>query len=604
MDDDVRFKFRAIPNGRLPGHRFLTSRSTIEQETQETSSVNERGSQRAKSRANDNTVTRGEIMNSPVISSGRRRRRDASPPATPAAARSPFPRTRTSSPSEETRQSSSPQQQSKQRQQRTVPAGQHYTMRKCSLFLVFVLILWGLMIHTVMHRSREQIQTVETVQTDSSLSSAPPQHPRQRQIGSSQVNTTLALVDPPGLLGGYRNQVIRLISLCAYAATNNLTQLLLPSVMWSTQVDMPIGKHRIPMEWVFDVNHWNSFADHLPVLVDSTILIEQGSSDCWSSTIHAGTTDDDSLVPLQRAVRRAGGFEPLAKYLRNESLYSRSSDDLYPLVEHCRHPVAYGGGKKAGRLWSDHGRYRKDKATKGAIPMQQDKWIMLALRPAAQWRALAEQCVRNNAAPSSTGTETKFSAPTPYLALHARVELDMLAHRCGRTMERNLTKIVERVEHLTATLGTPLEGVFVAISRNGMETNDGPLYRNLKPTVDENLQTLNRLVGYNGTTRQNMGADKTLQVFQCGQRLVDDYYAAHLDVPDHGSLVSAVIDFYVAVNSAVFVGVRGSTFSSDVWTTRYHQGNGETNYEYTKEGIDPIENGGLPIPHVNCKGRK
>jgi hypothetical protein len=38
-----------------------------------------------------------------------------------------------------------------------------------------------------------------------------------------------------------------------------------------------------------------------------------------------------------------------------------------------------------------------------------------------------------------------------------------------------------------------------------------------------------------------------------------------------------------------------------VWTTRYHQGKGDTNYEYTKSGTRKIEDGGLPTPHINCK---
>jgi hypothetical protein len=433
------------------------------------------------------------------------------------------------------------------------------------------MMVYPLLVDTVIRRSRAKQKALKSTL----------EKPFARIIAREQ-NSTLALIHPPGLFGGYRNQVIRLTTFSAYARIHNFSHLLLPSLSWSTQVN-EIGQQRIPMDWVFDVDHWNSYSDHLPVLAAD---IE--NSDCWQTPQSVVVHSDPSLIPLQRAVLELGGLEPLGRFTRNESSFERKSQDLLPLVEHCRHPVAYGGGKKAGRLWADYGRYRTDQSTNGTIPFEQDKYITLALRPTKQWRDLADQCVQGYA---TTGQ---------YLALHARVELDMMAHKCGRNMEHNLTKIIRNVEVLTNTLSTPISGIFIAVSREFMEKRSGQLYRKLKKNVDENLETLNGLVGYNNTPRVFVG-DKKLQGFQCGQRLVEKYYSEHPDVPDHGSILAAVIDFDVAVNAAVFVGVRGSSFSVDVWTTRFHQGRGASNYEYTKEGIQAVDNGGLPTPHVNCK---
>jgi hypothetical protein len=60
------------------------------------------------------------------------------------------------------------------------------------------------------------------------------------------------------------------------------------------------------------------------------------------------------------------------------------------------------------------------------------------------------------------------------------------------------------------------------------------------------------------------------------------------------------MNFYIATNATIFVGVARSSWSTDVWTTRYYQGKGATNFQYTPDGIIPVPNGGLPAAHKNC----
>ena len=90
---------------------------------------------------------------------------------------------------------------------------------------------------------------------------------------------TLALLFPRGLIGGFRNQAIRFSGFIAYAKQQKISQLLLPSIMWSTTYNVSNTKQTffpIPMDMLFDIDHWNSFHEHLPVLVDSI-----NNSDCW-----------------------------------------------------------------------------------------------------------------------------------------------------------------------------------------------------------------------------------------------------------------------------------------------------------------------------------
>ena len=205
-------------------------------------------------------------------------------------------------------------------------------------------------------------------------------------------------------------------------------------------------------------------------------------------------------------------------------------------------------------------------------------------------------------------------------------------------MEKNLTRILERVYHLhnelsqqqhndnteeakqqqPTTTTTAVSGLFVAVSRAGMEEKGTEAYESHKAYAIENLHTLNALT--TTTTGHHESDDRTttidesnrsqllrdirerLPVFECGQRTLQDYYAAHPEVPDHGTLLQSVLNFHVAVQADVFVGVKGSSYSTDILTTRYWLGKGNANYRYTPTGIERVR--GLPEPHGNCKGQQ
>jgi hypothetical protein len=593
------------------------------------------------------------------------------------------------------------------------------------LYYLAAVLLCGIL--TWIHPKESALLRRQPAQALGRLEDSP--HPKQSMETFQQqqhvltqrknTNSTLALLYPAGLLGGYRNQVIRLISLCVHAREQNLTQLLLPSLLWSTKVQLvpnqqvraaPDSSSRagsrsrqggsgwntttdidsnsssskavlgpwqpIPMDWIFDVDYWNEYAagniiiahkndvdsqqGHLPALVR---LRDLNGSDCWEKfpesvqdgnhrTNNNNNNIAEHLSPLQRAVWQQGTLGPLSNLTQQLVAgqlpkFNPRKQDFLPAVQHCRNPVVYGGGRSFGRLWNDYIGHHKKKqqggrnvsqptkeegnsasssASTSSIPYQQDVHVLRALRPAPVWREVGQQCVQRHVGlhansenstsisaqrrrQQETTTET-ITTPTKhsykYVALHARIELEMMAHACGKHMEFNLTKIVQQVQELAASVAiirsddvhgnrqNNVHGLFVAVSRSGMQESGG-LYRTFRAYADDNLQTLDQLV------RGGATAKKPLPVFECGENMLEEYYQAHPDVPDHGSLLQSVINFDIAVNADLFVGVRKSSYSTDVWTTRYHQGKGDTNYEYTKSGTRKIENGGLPVPHINCK---
>jgi hypothetical protein len=429
-------------------------------------------------------------------------------------------------------------------------------------------------------------------------------------------------------MGGYRNQVIRFVSLCVHAVEHNMTALFLPSLLWSTQLvtgqqdSKKLGPWQpIPMEWIFDVEHWNAYSKTHPDSRLPSLVRDLPDSDCWLQTTKTNAnatidSSDQSMTPLRQAVWNQGTLRAIAnltKQLVAGQLpsFNLRKQDFYPAVQHCQNPVVYGGGRSFGRLWNDYMRHRNKKGGHD-IPYQQDIHVLQALRPAPVWRRAAQHCVQQhiNIVPTATtATRQQQQLPLRYLALHARIELDMMAHTCGRNMEWNLTKIVGQIQDFD------VDGIFVAVSREGMQgSGNDKLYIKFQSHADDNQQTMDRLVRYgldrgkkvpSSTTRiANEIAESTptrIPFFECGEGLLQEYYTSHASVPDHGSLLHSAVNFDIACNAEIFVGTKGSSYSTDVWTTRYHQGKGASNYEYTQDGIQKIENEGLPAPHINCK---
>ena len=447
---------------------------------------------------------------------------------------------------------------------------------------------------------------------------------------------TWALVTPPGLLGGYRNQVIRMFGLVIAAYEQKIPQLLLPSILWSTRTVTTNGTsvRPVPMEDLFDIEHWNSFAKELPKLVDH--LGDDEETDCWARNVDGWREENKELThklkvrdPLiERILDQPRFLTPIANislaYTTGQQAINPRRFDVSPLVQHCKNPIAYGGGGGRGILWvnyMDYGRRRpRDKKTGYVQPSSLEQVFLRALKPLPKWRRLAQQCVidgtRSNMDTNNNDGNYHPSVFSHIIALHPRVELEMMAHGCENFMNKNLTKIFQDVERFVQNntgLANNISGVFVALHRAGASSKEGRVYQQFRAHIDENIETMDRVIGK--TTLPGKGLSitndrheaRSLPVFECGDQLLERYYQSQSEQPviDYGSLLPSIINFDVAVEAAVFVGMRSSSWSNSVWTTRYYLGKGHANFEYTRErGIQPIENGGLPPPHQNCDAIK
>lgn len=437
-----------------------------------------------------------------------------------------------------------------------------------------------------------------TIQQDNTTMPVSPGRIANNKTSTISRNGTLALIYPNGLFGGYRNQVIRFLAFVVYAIQHNYSQIFLPSLIWRTQIgngqQSQEDWYPVPHEFLFDVEHWNSLGE-LPKLVSSI-----PKNDCWEYAPKE-QTQKDALPTLTSAVLERGFFSLISDYAKRVASHKikvkpRKTEDFFLKLGHCKHPAAYGGGKGAGRLWWDTMMINEERAkTNSEFIFNADAKLLKALQPKKEWREVGEECVR-------MGNNAREGAQN-YVALHARIEVEILSHNCGFSMEKNLTKIFGMVEHLaTNTLASQnISGVFVAVSRDGMATKESKSnYKTWKILADDNIKTLDDVVG--NETRSGTGLHNgNVPVFVCGQGAVQRYYDKHPTSIDLGSTLESMVNFYVATEATAFVGVRHSSYSTDIWTTRYYQGKGDQNYEYTQEGIvQKIEKGGLPPPHGQC----
>ena len=507
----------------------------------------------------------------------------------------------------------------------------------------------------------------------------------------------LGLLYPPGILGGYGNQVIRFISLVEYALRQDIPNLFLPSLWWTTQVPTPtqsddsshppLYPYPIPMDQVFDVQLWNQIASQpqspLPYLVNHHPDVP---SLCWKTLKSYNNTPNEheskdigdktaivtirhlstktpkavssvAVWPLESILSRHGYIPPLlnqtVQMMTNTYANPRRRDFLSN-VAHCNTSLLfYGGGTAGGRLWNDAMvRHNKKNSSERTLEFQ----VRMALQPAPRWRHVAEKCLESRMASSFSQQQDVAGTPAAaaahdynYVALHARIELEMMGHNCGRNMETSLQRILDQVRHLLnnshekhGLLDTPPLGLLLVVSRGGIVGKGFPagLASRFKKEATNNAETLARYVDDHGhpTTERlhfspnhnhnnnnsinNNGSNRTtvaIPIFECGSFALQEYYErrqknpttpneSHEDenqddpIQNHGSLIESMTNFYSAVNARIFVGVKGSSYSTDVWTTRFLKGKGDANYHYTKAGvIEPIGNGGLPDPHVTCK---
>jgi hypothetical protein len=212
--------------------------------------------------------------------------------------------------------------------------------------------------------------------------------------------------------------------------------------------------------------------------------------------------------------------------------------------------------------------------------------IFQLLRPSDVIHSAMEKAL--NAATTNRTREMK-SNKCRLLAFHPRVEQEMLTHRCSKYQENNLTKVFERIWEFPPfsvlangdnTTNDKLTSIhfgydllFLAVSAYQVEKppRDDELAIPLRSIMVENKKAL--------LNARSHGLYGHVPIFESGAatarevRFSNDHHNITYDSAESlgvVELVASIINFFTSVTADVFVGVRGSSFSTDIFAVRHY----------------------------------
>ena len=442
----------------------------------------------------------------------------------------------------------------------------------------------------------------------------------------------------PYFMGGFRNQHMRFVAFVAFAVKHNITQVLLQSLRWCD----PQSKFRdIAHENIFDVDYWNEHAESygLPLLVNYDPAVLEvvvkgngGAVRCFNETSSLFSGLDEALLRSSNTnLRRTDTWNMLGqgpfKHCRRD-MHRQNQPDM--IIEEARQDnstnttyqytflVPHGGLRSSGRLWWEYAEIQKRRkgtmnVTVGntthetyAEHVDIEKAMYKLMRPSAPIRSVIREKIESSL--------PKDKDDPHLLALHPRVEPSMLRHRCAKFMEPHLSKIFDRIRNFThlcsidANLNSTtcnFDAAFIAIGAPQIEEAAGLISKDadgLERTMVENSQTLNevRAHGLFGNIPMfESGTDSARQVkLQVVSRVngtssVEVMPAEHTGVLE---LIASIINFFTAVEADAFVGVRGSSYSTDVISVRWYLKKGD-NYIVGPTGIRQLYG---PSPPHSC----
>jgi hypothetical protein len=322
-----------------------------------------------------------------------------------------------------------------------------------------------------------------------------------------------------GFPSGYRNQMQSFMAFVVIGGLSNHSQILMPTLSYK---DTYGSNKYMPFEFLFDVEHWNSFYPALPRLVHC----------------------DQELFPNYNCEKRKWQHTDKPTLLHVES---RRNHVLFGMF--IRYSVKQRGPMMAGGFRN---------------PMEL-LMIKGALRPHPDLLVIVDRLLGDL---GSNGT-------LPYMTLHARVEPDMMKHRiCVGSKVTNLTDIFRFLEETFPD--PPATRIFMPINRKYMESGGEINTKNPNATnwmAVHNLKELNRAV------EEGLWGGRA-KIFEFGSNALKG-----TKYESRPATTGAVLNFFMAQNAIVFVGTRVSTYSMDLLHARFYSAKIE-NYEYLPSGLE------------------
>ena len=380
---------------------------------------------------------------------------------------------------------------------------------------------------------------------------------------------------------GFRNQMMAFTIFVLAAIKGGHGQILLNSI----QHKDTYGTNRpIYFQSLFDVEHWNSHYPKLPRFVTyDPIVHDQYNGLGWYRAQPDPRNDTAYYTNRNHTIFLDSPTKP----------YGFMGDQSHLFAAYIRYAL-----KGRGPYINPESSSGVNSSSSSSGHRHPAEILMLqgAIRPHPDFIKIIDE--RLNVLTSSNDTRSSHNkSKINFMTLHARIEPDMQQHTvCVNKKVYNLTQLFEMME--TYWPNDPPAGVqrlFLPINRQYLE-KEGDLNavaavakkRKRKPQDNnevnwiavENLKTLNHAVAHglwNGRVK----------VFEFGANaLTGTRYE------QRPSTSGALLNFYLAIKSKVFIGTEVSTFSHDIVATRFYNQHKEEggddmlqNYKYLPDGI-------------------
>ena len=393
------------------------------------------------------------------------------------------------------------------------------------LLMTLPVVLWLVVIVTSTFK-QVQLQNAAIVVDNSppvstTKSPKPPMTKEERlwEITKPFANVTTIGYKQQNFPSGYRNQVQSFYAFVIFGALANHSQILMPTLSYK---DTYGSNKFMPFEFLFDVEHWNSFYPALPRMVhcDQELF---PTYDCETKSFQE--SDKPTLLHIE----------------------NRRNHHLFGIFERY-------SSKQRGPMMA--GGFRN--------PMEM-LMIQGALRPHPDLLVIVNRLLGDL---GGNGT-------VPYMSLHARVEPDMMKHDvCAGDKVTNLTDIFRFFEETFPD--PPATRIFMPINRQNMENGGKINTANPKATngmAVHNLKELNRAV------KDGLWGGR-VKVFEFGSNALNG-----TKYESRPSTAGAILNFFIAQNANVFIGTPVSTYSIDLLHARFYDGNLE-NYQYLPSGLE------------------
>lgn len=339
---------------------------------------------------------------------------------------------------------------------------------------------------------------------------------------------------------GFCNQYMYFAGILFYAITNNiqLDQILLESLHWKDTLGT---NGRVPFSALWDIVHWNTYYPTLPKLVR-----------------HNSKDFPEVMVSF--------------KDIQTELRYREQPTLVWNLTEGLTEVNATKPFIIAGKTLQPVRQFRAYQRHIGSNQIQDVK------RQHNIFQVIAGGALRPHPEIEEMIKIREEALDNDFMALHARIEPDMLEHPiCKDKKVNNMTEILEML--YSKYPEPPTKKVFLVFNRPLLEerSNHTSLSKDLRILSNYNLAIINDMM-------KNGMWNGTVKVVEGGANMVTDLSDNPL-YKRYNSIVGAILSFFTALNSKIFIGTEISSYSTLAVQSRFYRGNRENYYYYPTSGL-------------------